>query len=92
MPIYVYVCPVHGQFDRLQPLGGVPPLCPQCGQQSRRVISSPGVIRVIHNESLPYDATERVYDRRRMMKDTVVQKKVAEFKEQAAEGPAYPFR
>ena len=41
MPLYEYLCPAHGRFDRFSSYQGQDPIlsCPQCGALSPKVIS-----------------------------------------------------
>lgn len=42
MPLYEYECPIHGKFDKLNPIGKHSEFerCPQCGLASQRQVSS----------------------------------------------------
>jgi putative FmdB family regulatory protein len=87
MPIYEYVCPKHGKFDRvILTDSGDSARCPKCGIVSKRILSAPAVVKVVHNEVLPFDARERVDDRARLMKDTKTKKMLKDYKEQMTGG------
>ncbi len=42
MPLYEYGCPTHGRFEKLRPMSEYdrPSICPECGKESSRVVSS----------------------------------------------------
>lgn len=82
MPVYEYECPEHGRFELLQDISaGTSRLCPKCGVESNRVVSKV-TFRIVRTERPPYDATERVYDRQRLMRDTKVKKALREYREE----------
>ena len=35
--LYVYECPVHGEFEFTEPLEEKPPKCPECGKPMRLI-------------------------------------------------------
>lgn len=81
MPIYEYECPEHGIFELRQGMfADTKTACPVCGVECKRVMSAIGHI-CFEGRILPWNAPERVEDRRRLMKDTMVQKELRKFKE-----------
>ena len=44
MPLYEFVCPDHGQFEKIvtQATTDQPESCPKCGRSSPKILSVPG--------------------------------------------------
>ena len=93
MPIYEYRCPIHDKFEVLQQSRKDETyICPECGQESPRIFSQIGLVRVHHTEKLDYNDPLRVYDRQRMAKDSAVKKALADYAEEQRELPNSPFK
>ncbi len=55
MPLYEYECAKHGRFEEFQHMSGEhTAVCPQCGADSRLLISVPTVIRMKEREQLQF--------------------------------------
>lgn len=74
MPIYEFCCAEHGRFDDLVPMGQMTHACPQCSQQSVKLVSMPAKTATLWNsrwnEGLAstgfhsYSAGQQVCDKR----------------------------
>lgn len=55
MPVYEFVCQVHGRFEQFKPMSccAEPQVCPQCEVLARRVFSLP-VIKLVETRRLRY--------------------------------------
>ena len=49
MPIYEFACTEHGRFDDLVPMGQMTHACPQCSQQSVKLVSMPAKTATLWN-------------------------------------------
>lgn len=81
MAIYEYSCPEHGIFEVFQTNNMPLRPCPSCGHPSTKILSRIGSIKVVPNEKLPYDAWQRVDDRKKIISDPVVKKALSDYKE-----------
>jgi putative FmdB family regulatory protein len=84
MPLYEYKCPQHGTFEAVCENSNTRK-CPDCGKESIRMLSVPGLIRVHHTDKLPPNHPLRVEDRQKMLKDTAVQRDMRNFQESQLE-------
>jgi len=49
LPIYEFACAEHGRFDDLVPMGQLTHACPQCSQQSVKLVSMPAKTATLWN-------------------------------------------
>ena len=59
MPLYSYICSIHGSFDVIQPLGGSSARCPECKRLAQKIMTRPARITVSQRENLPYGSGSR---------------------------------
>lgn len=55
MPIYEFLCQVHGRFEEFRPMAqcGKPAVCPDCARRARRLFSLPS-IKIVERKRLRY--------------------------------------
>jgi len=74
IPIYEFCCEEHGRFDDLVPMGQMTHACPQCSQQSVKLVSMPAKTATLWNSRwneglsntgfFSYSAGQQVCDKR----------------------------
>lgn len=52
MPLYEYKCECGAKIERIQPVNGIPPLCPRCDRIMSKQVSPIAMIR-IKGQGLP---------------------------------------
>jgi len=53
MPIYEYYCKCGNELTEIQGIGEDAPLCPKCGGDMNKKVSSPALIRIPWGNILP---------------------------------------